>query len=98
LVEEIQSNAGKAEICSQKGRPICEKVEAYIALQKHRASDKKIIALSQPYEVQYWSKKFKITPAKLKTAVKLVGHSSKKVGEYLSKPRMAVAKKGNAKK
>ena len=37
--------------------------------------------MSQPYEVRYWSKKFKITPAKLKAAVGAVGHSSKKVGE-----------------
>jgi hypothetical protein len=60
-----------------------KKVEAYIQLQKHRASDKARIALSQPYEVRYWSKKFKITPAKLKAAVAAVGHSSKKVGEYV---------------
>ena len=42
------------------------KVEAYIQLQKHKAADKRLIALSQPYEVRYWSKKFKVTPAKLK--------------------------------
>jgi hypothetical protein len=40
--------------------------------------------VSQPYEVRYWSKKFKVTPAKLKAAVGVVGHSSKKVGEYLT--------------
>lgn len=61
-----------------------KKVEAYIQLQKHRASDKARIALSQPYEVRYWSKKFKITPAKLKAAVAAVGHSSKKVGAYVA--------------
>jgi hypothetical protein len=61
-----------------------KKVEAYIQLQKHKASDKTRIALSQPYEVRYWSKKFKITPAKLKAAVAAVGHSSKKVGAYVA--------------
>ena len=60
-----------------------KKVEAYIKEQKHKAADRALIALSQPYEVRYWSKKFKVTPAKLKAAVGAVGHSSKKVGEYL---------------
>jgi hypothetical protein len=62
-------------------------VEAYIKLQKHKARDKALIALSQPYEVRYWSKKFKVTPARLKAAVKAAGHSSKKVGAYLAKKR-----------
>ena len=61
-----------------------KKVEAYITLQRHKATDRALIAMSQPYEVRYWSKKFKITPAKLKAAVAAVGHSSRKVGEYLT--------------
>jgi hypothetical protein len=69
-----------------------KKVGAYIALQKHRARDKMLIALSQPYEVQYWSKKFKVTPARLKAAVKSVGHSSHKVGAYLTKSKKAAVK------
>jgi hypothetical protein len=73
------------------------KVEAYIKLQKHKASDRVLIALSQPYEVSYWSKKFKVTPAKLRAAVKAVGHSSKKVGAYLV-PKKAVKKKTTVKK
>ena len=72
------------------------KVEAYIKVQKHRASDKVRIALSEPYEVRYWAKKFKITPAKLKAAVAAVGHSSKKVETYLA-GRKTVAKKKTAK-
>ena len=55
-----------------------KKVEAYINLQKHKARDKMLIALSQPYEVRYWSKKFKVTPARLKAAVKAAGHSRKR--------------------
>jgi hypothetical protein len=69
-----------------------KKVEAYIQLQKHKARDKALIALSQPYEVRYWAKKFKVTPAKLKAAVKAAGHSSKKVGAYLA-AKNAVKKK-----
>jgi Protein of unknown function (DUF3606) len=61
-----------------------KKVAAYIALQKHRARDRALIAVSQAHEVRYWAKKFKVTPAKLKAAVKVAGHSSKKVGAYLA--------------
>ena len=68
------------------------KVEAYITLQKHKARDRALIALSQPYEVSYWSKKFKVTPARLRAAVKAVGHSSKNVGAYLA-PKKKAAKK-----
>ena len=68
------------------------KVEGYIKLQKHRASDKLRIALSEPYEVSYWSKKFKITPAKLKAAVAAAGHSSRKVGAYLAAQKAAKKK------
>jgi hypothetical protein len=70
-----------------------KKVEAYITLQKHMAADRALIALSQPHEVRYWSKKFKVTPAKLKAAVGAVGHSSKKVGAYLGKAPKKTAKK-----
>ena len=74
-----------------------KKVEAYIKLQKHKARDRALIALSQPYEVSYWSKKFKVTPGRLRAAVKAVGHSSKKVGAYLA-PKKAVKKKKTVKK
>ena len=59
-------------------------VEAYLKLQKHKAADRARIAVSQPHEVSYWSKKFKVTPARLKAAVAAVGHSSKSVGAYLA--------------
>ena len=72
------------------------KVEAYIGEQKHKAADRALIAISQPYEVRYWSKKFKVTPAKLKAAVAAVGHSSKNVGAYLAKKK--TTKKKAAKK
>jgi hypothetical protein len=83
------------------------KVEAYIKEQKHKAADRNLIALSQPHEVRYWSKKFKITPAKLKTAVAAAGHSSKNVAAYLARKKttkkaakktVKAAKKKTAKK
>jgi Protein of unknown function (DUF3606) len=64
-----------------------KKVDAYFTEQKHKARDRALIAISQPYEVRYWSKKFKVTPAKLRAAVAAAGHSSKKVGEYLAKAK-----------
>lgn len=69
------------------------KVEEYIKLQKHRAADKKRIALGEAYEVRYWSKKFKITPARLKAAVAAAGHSSSKVEAYLKVQKAAKKKK-----
>ncbi|MBR1234714.1 DUF3606 domain-containing protein [Bradyrhizobium sp. AUGA SZCCT0177] len=72
------------------------KVEAYIGEQKHKAADRALIAVSQPHEVRYWSKKFKVTPAKLKAAVAAAGHSSKNVGVYLAKKK--TTKKKAAKK
>ncbi|MEH2614920.1 DUF3606 domain-containing protein [Bradyrhizobium sp. AZCC 1693] len=67
-------------------------VDAYIKLQKHNASDRARIAVSQPYEVSYWSKKFKVTPARLKAAVAAVGHSSKNVGAYLTGSKKSAKK------
>ena len=67
-------------------------VEAYFKLQKHKAADRARIAMSQPYEVSYWSKKFKVTPAGLKAAVKAAGQSSKKVGAYLAAKKKAKKK------
>ena len=74
------------------------KVEAYIKLQKHRASDKLRIALSEPYEVRYWSKKFKITPGKLRAAVAAAGHSARKVEAYLADRKTMKKKRRVAKK
>ena len=73
-------------------------VEAYIKLQKHKAADRARIAVSQPYEVSYWSKKFKVTPARLKAAVAAVGHSSKAVGAHLAKRKASKKTKKSARK
>ena len=76
------------------------KVEAYLEEQKHKAADRALIALSQPYEVRYWSRKFKITPARLKAAVAAAGHSSKNVAAYLARKKTTkkAAKKKTARK
>jgi Protein of unknown function (DUF3606) len=75
-----------------------KKVDAYIKLQKHKAADRARIAVSQPYEVSYWSKKFKVTPARLKAAVAAVGHSSKAVGAHLAMGKTAKKAKKSASK
>ena len=82
--KKFKITPAKLKAAVQKAGHSAKKVEAYIKLQKHKAADRARIAMSQPYEVSYWSKKFKVTPAKLKAAVGAVGHSSKKVGEYLT--------------
>lgn len=51
--------------------------------KKTSSADRRLIALKQPHEVRYWSKKFKVSPAKLKAAVKVAGRSAKKVGAYI---------------
>ena len=61
-----------------------KKVGAYFKLMRHRARDRMLISTKEAYEVRYWSKKFKVTPVRLKAAVKAAGRSSKKVGAYLA--------------
>jgi len=94
--KKLKVTAAKLKYAVKKVGHSARKVEAYIQEQKHRAADKSRIALSQAYEVRYWSKKFKTTPAKLRAAVAAAGHSSKKVEAYLK--RQKAAKKGAAKK
>ena len=94
--KKLKVTPAKLKYAVKKVGHSARKVEAYIQEQKHKAADKSRIALSQAYEVRYWSKKFKITPAKLKAAVAAAGHSSKKVEAYLKQQK--AAKKGAAKK
>ena len=75
-----------------------KKVEAHFKEQRHMAADRARIAISEPYEVRYWSKKFKVTPARLKAAVAEVGHSSKKVEAYFATKKKVAKKKKAAKK
>ena len=44
-----------------------------------KALDGKLISLKEAYEVEYWTKALKVTPAQLREAVNAVGHSAEKV-------------------
>ena len=83
--KKFKITPAKLKAAVKKAGRSAKNVEAYIKLQKHKAADRARIALSQPYEVSYWSKKFKVTPARLKAAVAAVGHSSKAVGAHLAR-------------
>jgi hypothetical protein len=47
--------------------------------------DRKLISLSEEYEVRDWCKSLNTTPEKLAAAVKAVGNSADKVREYLKR-------------
>ena len=91
--KKFKITPAKLKAAVQKAGHSAKKVAAYLKLQKHKAADRARIAMSQPYEVSYWSKKFKVTPARLKAAVAAVGHSSKNVGAYLTGSKKKSAKK-----
>jgi hypothetical protein len=44
-----------------------------------------MINVSEDDELQYWAKKFGITPEKLKSAVRAVGSSAAAIDKYLHK-------------
>jgi len=96
--KKFKITPAKLKAAVQKAGHSAKKVEAYIKLQKHKAADRARIAVSQPYEVSYWSKKFKVTPARLKAAVAAVGHSSKAVGAHLAKRKASKKAKKSASK
>ena len=47
--------------------------------------DRDRINIHENYEVEYWAKKFGVTPDQLKEAVKQAGTTATAVEEYLSK-------------
>ena len=96
--KKFKITAAKLKATVKKVGHSAKKVEAYLKEQKHKAADRALIAMSQPYEVSYWSKKFKVTPAKLKAAVAAVGHSSKAVGAHLAKRKAPKKAKKSASK
>jgi hypothetical protein len=96
--KKFKITPAKLKSAVKKAGRSAKNVEAYIKLQKHKASDRARIAMSQPYEVSYWSKKFKVTPARLKAAVAAVGHSSKAVGAHLAKGKAPKKAKKSASK
>ena len=96
--KKFKITPAKLKAAVKKAGHSAKNVEAYLKLLKHKAADRARIALSQPYEVSYWSKKFKVTPAKLKAAVAAVGHSSKAVGAHLAKRKASKKAKKSASK
>jgi hypothetical protein len=96
--KKFKITPAKLKAAVKKAGHSAKKVEAYIKLQKHKAADRARIAMSEPYEVSYWSKKFKVTPARLKAAVAAVGHSSKAVGAHLAKGKAPKKAKKSASK
>ena len=96
--KKFKITPAKLKAADKKAGRSAKNVEAYIKLQKHKAADGARIAVSQPYEVSYWSKKFKVTPARLKAAVAAVGHSSKAVGAHLAKRKTPKKAKKSASK
>ena len=53
---------------------------------KVRRADRDRINVNEPYELRYWSKKFGVTPVRLKLAVARVGGTAAKFGKYLKNP------------
>ena len=96
--KKFKITPAKLKAAVKKAGRSAKNVEAYIKLQKHKAADRARIAMSQPYEVSYWSRKFKVTPARLKAAVAAVGHSSKAVGVHLAKRKAPKKAKKSASK
>jgi Protein of unknown function (DUF3606) len=96
--KKFKITPAKLKTAVKKAGRSAKNVEAYIKLQKHKAADRARIAVSQPYEVSYWSKKFKVTPARLKAAVAAVGHSSKNVGAYIASSKAKKSARKAAKK
>jgi len=63
--KKFKITPAKLKAAVRKVGHAAKNVDAYVKLQKHKAADRARIAVSQPYEVSYWSKKFKVTPARL---------------------------------
>ena len=53
--------------------------------RKSGSPDRDLINAGEYYEIEYWSKKFGITPERLKSAIRAVGSSAKAVEAYLNK-------------
>ena len=53
--------------------------------QKTRSPDRDRINVNESYELEYWSKKFKVTQDELKKAVKAAGTSATEVEKLLNK-------------
>ena len=55
-------------------------------LENREPEDRRTINLTEDWEVEYWSKKFNVTPDKLRAAVKAHGNSVTEVRKQLKEP------------
>ena len=55
-------------------------------LQKRGPADRSRVNVNEPWEIEWWSKKWSISPETLRAAVKRVGVMAKDVAKHLDKP------------
>ena len=55
-------------------------------LQKRGPIDRSRVNVSEPWEIEWWSKKWSISPERLRAAVAEVGVMANDVADHLGKP------------
>jgi hypothetical protein len=55
-------------------------------LQKRGPADRSLVNVNVPWEIEWWSKKWSISPETLRAAVSKVGTKAKDIASYLNKP------------
>ena len=55
-------------------------------LQKRGPADRSRVNVNEPWEIEWWSKKWSISPETLRATVKRVGVMAKDVAKHLNKP------------
>lgn len=68
---------------AKKAATVAKKAPAKKAAAKKSSMDRKLIALTEPYEVRDWCKSLACSEAELKAAVAAVGSSAEKVRAHL---------------
>jgi hypothetical protein len=64
--------------------------------KKHGKVDRARVSGSEPYEVRYFAKKHRMTPAAVRTLIKRIGNSRKKLEAAVK--RMRAKKRGGKKR
>jgi hypothetical protein len=84
-IEHLQALVESERAAHPRVDPLTKR-EIYMADDTSKtALDRKLISLSEVYEVQYWTQAFGVTAEQLREAVAAVGNSAEKVREYLQK-------------
>ena len=55
-------------------------------LQKRGPIDRSRVNLDEPWEIEWWSKRWSISPERLRAAVGKAGVLTKNIAEHLGKP------------